>query len=1550
MVEELIYKLRKLNVKVNLAGEQLDVRAPKGVMDDSLMQEIRLHKDELISFVKKSTNEEPVSFDIEPAQKQKSYPLSSAQRRLWILCQFTNESVAYNIPSHVILQGENNLDSFRAAIASTVERHEILRTVFIEDETDEVRQFILPAEEIEIKIDYRDYRGLEGQDDLVKAYISRDASTEFDLRKGPLFRAAILQLSEDKHVFYYNIHHIISDGWSMNILQSDIMAFYEAYRSWTAPDLKPLKIQYKDFAVWQLGNLEKPSFQKHRNYWLKVFSEEIPLLNLPGQKKRPSIKTTNGRTLVTYMSRETTQALKKFCAEREGSLFMGLITMANVVFYKYTLQNEFVIGSPVAGRDHVNLEDQIGFYVNTIALRNDITETDNLETLFSRVRQRVFSAYEHQQYPFDRLVEELELKRDPGRSPVFDVMLLLQNMTGIGRVEEFDPEVIIDQGADKSKYDLSFTFYEKGDQLALYVNFNTDVYETEMISGLMRHFKNVTAQAVSQPGQLIEKLRLISDDEYKLLLNFAEGPERALPEKDTLITLFEQQVITSPNATAIIFEDEVISYKDLNSLSNQFAEYLAAHFDVKAQDILGIRLERSPYIIVALLSAMKLGACCSPISVDTPEEKIQRISRNSKAIIDPSHLREFLEHKAQYSPENPDHHGKQLDLAYIIYTSGSTGVPKGCMLHHRGIINHLRNKIELLSIKEGTMICHTSRMNFVGGIWQLWAPLITGGTVLLTTDEGLQDISVLLDLADRYKVKILEVIPSQLNMLFSIGEEYKLGQIEKLILTGEKLTPSYVNKFFRINPNVLIYNTYGMTEYSDVATTYQINGIINDNKILIGRPIQNTQVYVLDNNNNLCPAGVTGELCISGQGVSAGYLNEGLLTAEKFVGHPFRQGECIYRTGDLGRWTAGGELEVLGRRDHQISIRGYRIELMEIENALQNHPSVQEVTVVAGNMDAESLVLIAYLTKKNKAVELTVSGLRSYLKEQLHDYMIPAHFVELDTLPLLANGKVNKKELPDPRTCSMKTGVAYVAPETKMEKILASALRELLGREEINIKDNFYEAGGDSIKLIRLLSGLRKLGYIVRPELILKARNIEHMASLIDGNQQMADADRLHTEKAAAPIRQWETGDEIAVSENQRQMLKFDKSQGIIGTYTLPREALLNLEGSFREFLKGFPLLCVTFLYREENVFQRLISPEKVPLEITYKTLDFSDPRNIAAAEREIFNDRFELFGGALMRLYVFEDPKEDRILLNLSISHSLTDLYTNAVLRKALSDFISNSRIAESDLYIPHFDFTVWQEKYLQSQDGISSRRFWTNRLKEINISKKSFYKNDIQDITNGNKREYSYVNLKVQITGEKFVAVKQLAKKFNTPLSVIFMNIHQYLLEKMSTDEVPIQLILVNGRDNISREIDISHVLGVLNNFLPMQVFKRGNEPFAKINESIYAEYLELRQHQSVPYEKIRRDFCEVSGIDLDLCRMASINYQEINENIRLNPSDVAIESIAVARNIFLDMICKVAANCVQLTITIPEKRDDSYSTYISALTDIIDELGTQQLRELK
>ncbi|WP_212003983.1 non-ribosomal peptide synthetase [Chitinophaga sp. HK235] len=1529
MVEELIHKLRGLNVKVNLVGEQLDVRAPKGVMNEALMQEIRLHKEELISFVKKSHAEEQAHVDIRPVEKQSSYPLSSAQRRLWILCQFADESIAYNMPSQVMLRGINDMDSFRKAVISTVERHESLRTVFIEDEQEEIRQSIIPAEEMAFEIDYRDYRGWDDQARLVESYIAHDSTTAFDLRKGPLFRTALLQLADDQCVFYFNIHHIISDGWSMNVLRRDIMSYYEAYKSSAVPGLQPLKIQYKDYAVWQQANVEKTSFQKHKKYWLDVFAGEIPLLNLPAQKRRPVIKTTNGRTLATYIKKETTQALKQFCADREGSLFMGLLAALNVVFHKYTLQHEFVVGSPVAGRDHVSLEDQIGFYLNTIALKNAVLGTDTLETLFSRVKKNVFDAYEHQQYPFDRLVEELELKRDPARSPVFDVMLILQNISDIKSAVEQSAAQIIDQGEEKSKYDLSFTFYEVGDQLSMHVNFNTDVYETEMITGFMQHFKNTVAHALVQPELVIEKLSVISGEEHDFLRSLAEGEVVPVPENDTLITLFEKQAAATPEATALVFEGTEMSYKELDSLSIQLAHYLSQHFGVTGHDILGARLERTPHAVVALLAALRLGACCAPLSVDTPEEKLHRIGQHCRAVIDDTDISRFLADKDQYPSENPEYVGKQSDAVYIIYTSGSTGIPKGVVLNHHGIINHLMDKITLLSITKGTKICHTSRMHFVGGIWQLWAPLISGGTVLLTTDTVLQDISVLLDTANHHGVRVLEVIPSQLNMLFAIGEEGKLAQMDDLILTGEKLTPSYVNKFFTINPQVRIYNTYGMTEYSDVATTYKIDAVIKD-KILIGRPIQNTQVYVMDSNSNLCPVGVIGELCISGHGVSAGYLGEELLTSEKFVAHPLKQGQFLYRTGDLGRWTAAGELEVLGRRDHQVSIRGYRVELMEIENALQAHPLIQDVTVMAGNIDAESAVLIAYLTKKDKTAELTVSAIRSYLKTLLHEYMIPAYFVELDALPLLANGKVNKKELPDPRTASMKTGVEFVAPKSDMEKVLAAELSRLLNRKEINVKDNFYEAGGDSIKLIRLLSGLRKQGYMVKPELILKARDIAHIAALIDERQQ-ADTSVPDNRKIAVNTRQWKPGDEIAISENQRQMLKFDKSQGIIGSYSLPRAALPALESSFRAFLQGYPMLCMTFFLTAEGIYQRLLTAEEVPLEIVLKKLDFSDPRNIMVAERDIFNDRFDLLGGALMRLYVFEDETQEKALLNLAISHSLTDMRTNEIIRGALSDFITGNKPTSDTVYVPHFDFSIWQEQYLQSGPGRASRQFWTDRLKTIGLSPGSFY----------DKTEYKYINQRVQITGEKFMAIRNWSRKFNAPLSVIFMNIHQYLLKKLSKDEIPVQLILVNGRDNVSDDIDISHVLGVLNNFLPMKVLDRGDDVFARINESIYAEYLWLREHQSVPYEKIRKDFMEATGMDLDRCRMASINYQEINDNIRLNTTDVEIESVEVERAVFLDMVCKVAHNCVQLTITVPDIPDSSDDCCISALNDMIDEL---------
>ncbi|MCH2195469.1 amino acid adenylation domain-containing protein [Kordia sp.] len=1095
MIETILHTLKMRNVKIDVVDERLDVKAPKGALTATLIEDIKSNKQALIDFIKEHKKDTTAAYELIPnVPTQAHYPLSSAQRRLWILCQFEKESVAYNMPQHRVFSEDVDIENFEKAIFQTIERHEILRTVFREADNGDVRQFVLSLDELNFKVERKDVSTAKNPQQAAVQFINSDAIIPFDLSNGPLLRAAIIKVAQNESVFYFNIHHIISDGWSMNVLTNDVMHFYQTLQMGTAPMLDPLEIQYKDFANWQQENLQSAAQKAAANHWKQQFSGEIPVLELPSQKKRPLLKTTSGRTLLTYIDAATTTALKDFANQHEGSLFMALITVMNSLFYRYTSQDDFIIGSPSAGRDHVQLENQIGFYLNTIALRTQVAAEDSFSSLFTKVRKTTFDAYKHQQYPFDQLVEELKLKRDNSRNPIFDVMLLLQNFNeSTADIVIENTEEISVQGEGFCKYDFLFTFQEIGEYLSMEVNFNTDIYEDAFVEDFIKHFKNVLAAALQAPETAIGKLPFIAQEEKVILLEtFNNTKTSDVAAMQTLVESFEAQVEKTPNNIAIEFENIRYTYKQLNELSNQFARFIQKNYNSKVGDIVGIRLERSGDYLIYLLGILKTRACCSPININIPLEKLAHITKNTDFVIKEEEIEVFAVEKSNYSSENLAEAYCIEDLAYIVYTSGSTGVPKGCMLQHKGIVNHIYSKIELLDLDESDTICHTSKMYFVGGIWQLWTPLFLGGKVLLTTMSELQNIPSLIDKALANKVEVLEVIPSQLNALFAIQEEAKLKGFRKIILTGEKLTVSYVNKFFDIHSTIELVNTYGQSECSDVTTFFQMNSKIEDGKILIGKPIRNTRMFVLDANKELCPIGVVGELCTSGLGVSPGYLNQPELTAKSFVQNPVNTKERLYKTGDLGRWLPDGNLEILGRKDHQISIRGYRIEMGEIESTLQKYANVRRAVVQAKELKEGETLLIAYL-ETNEAFSLP--ELRSYLKTRLQEYMMPSYFIILDELPLTPNGKIDKKALPHPNTVELQTGNTFVAPSTETELQLVEIIKNILDVSKVSIKDSFYDLGGDSIKLIQLLHELKKVGYNIRPEQVLKATDIEAIAA-----------------------------------------------------------------------------------------------------------------------------------------------------------------------------------------------------------------------------------------------------------------------------------------------------------------------------------------------------------------------------------------------------------------------------------------------------------------------
>lgn len=1071
----LINKLLNKNIYISHDNDNLKIRYNEDIIPEEILEEIRRNKKELLIFLKEYDS---FSYnDIKNTVHGLYYKLSSAQKRLWILSQFEEESVAYNSPSHIELNGDYDIEIFKQAINCTIERHESLRTVFKADDSGEIRQWVLPKDKSGFAIDCLDFREEENKEGRVRAYIEEDSYKLFDLEQGPLLRAALLQVLDDQYIFYYNIHHIISDGWSMEVLAKDVFSYYEAYKEGKEPNLPELRIQYKDYAAWQIQQLEEDSFRLHRDYWLAQLGGELPVLELPTSKKRPVVKTNRGGSLEVYLSKEVSIKLKDYAQQNGGTLFMGLLASIKAMFYRYTGLEDIIIGSPIAGREHVDLENQIGFYINTLVLRNKVHGSDSFDDLYARIKQTTLDAYTHQKYPFDHLVEELDLKRDPSRSAIFDVMVVLQNNGEKNKGVVLNNDLIESIKGNQtktSKFDLLFAIEELGDCLSFIVEYNTDVYDGELIERFIRHYKAMLFKLLEQSSQPIGSIDYLSGEEKEKLL-FAFNDTRVNYKELTVMELFEEQVAKTPEAVALVFEDKELTYRQLNEQSNQLGAYLRVNYNIQPNDLVGIKMERSEKFIISVLGVLKSGGAYVPIDPNYPQERIAYIETDSniKITIDNQEIERFSDIKENYSQDNLTPRVNGDNLVYIIYTSGSTGTPKGILMQHKSMFNLVafhNNQIE-----EGVeKVLQFTSISFDVSFQEMFTTLTRGAAIYPISESDKSDPGELVAFIEKNIIDTIFLPTSYFKILVETKDFNDLlrrcNLIKNIIVAGEQLVLS--NEAIKIiqESKIKLHNHYGPAE-THVVTAVTLEGNYLKNNPSIGRPISNTQIYILNDSLQPVPTGVSGKLYISGTGVARGYLNKPELTNEKFVPNPFIAGTIMYDTGDLGRWMPDGSIEFLGRKDHQVKIRGYRIELGEIESTvLQYSQELKQVLVEAREVNGEKS-LVAYLVSQDSTDK---SDLHSFLKGKLPEYMVPSYYVDLERLPLTANGKIDRKALPNVAGEDLIRN-EYVAPRNVVEQELVSIWQEVLGVDKIGVTDNFFELGGNSLNVIKIWSKINAL-------------------------------------------------------------------------------------------------------------------------------------------------------------------------------------------------------------------------------------------------------------------------------------------------------------------------------------------------------------------------------------------------------------------------------------------------------------------------------------------
>jgi amino acid adenylation domain-containing protein len=1023
--------------------------------------------------------------------KTDSAPLSFAQQRLWFLDQLQPLNPAYNIASAYRLKGLLHIVTLERAITEIIRRHEALRTTYALVDGHQV-QIINPAKPLSISIIDLSCFPVINREAKARDLAAEEAHRPFDLTKDLMMRCVLVKLDERDFAVLITMHHIASDGWSIGLFIGEMLTLYSAYSRGQSSPLPELNIQYADFAHWQLQYLQGAVLEEQLSYWKQQLSD-LPTLELPTDKPRPAVQTYRGAVESWTVSKSTSEGLKLLGQQFQATLFMTLLAAFQVLLARYSRQEQIVVGSPVANRNRGEIEGLIGFFVNMLVLRANLEENPSFLALLDQVKEVALGAYARQDLPFEKLVEELQPRRDPSRHPLFQVMFALQSASSSrpGNAKESALPALEFERVT-AKFDLELNMWDRPEGLAGKMVYNTDLFEAATIRRMLESFETMLEGVLADPTQPVSALPLLRPVESRQILCDWNQTRRHYPDHLCLHQLFEAQVDCSPQATAVVFEGTKLTYCELNQRANQLAHYLRGR-GVGPEDLVGLCFERSLELVIALFGVLKAGAAFLPLDPNYPAERLAWMLADAEVsvLLMQERLRESLPpHAAQelyldtgsaelatYPQTNLPSVTSPDNLAYVIYTSGSTGKPKGAMNTHRGICNRLRWMQEAYRLIQDDRVLQKTPYSFDVSVWEFFWPLLNGAGLVVARPGGHQDPAYLLEVIASQQITTLHFVPSMLQTLVIDRGLERCRSLKRVISSGEALGAKLQEQYFA-RTGAELHNLYGPTEAAIDVTAWNCRR--GDGKVPIGKPIANTQIYILDEELKPVPIGVGGELHIGGVGVGRGYLRRAEMTAEKFIPDPFseQRGARLYKTGDSARYLEDGNIEYLGRLDQQVKIRGYRIELGEIEAALNEHVGVKNAVSVVREIAAGGPQLVAYVTTEEPRPR--EDELRKYLKRRLPEYMVPRAIIALEELPLMANGKVDRRALPAPNI-SGEQNVEYVAPRTPMEESLAGIFAEVLGLERVGIYDHFFDLGGHSLLATLVISRLRELFHVELP-------------------------------------------------------------------------------------------------------------------------------------------------------------------------------------------------------------------------------------------------------------------------------------------------------------------------------------------------------------------------------------------------------------------------------------------------------------------------------------
>ncbi|MDW3191885.1 MAG: amino acid adenylation domain-containing protein [Cytophagales bacterium] len=1444
-MEDLLLDLKKHNISIKLVGDDLKLTVPNDFHNKEIFEKIRRNKKDIIANLKSNSNE-PTSDCITPCGSKPYYVLSSAQKRMYFLQSLNKHSVSYNIPVILQVKGRLSLEKFKTTSLKLIDRHESLRTSF-QVIDGEVHQEI--AQKIPFTVDY-----LEAEPSAVDSIIDQFIRP-FDLSKSGLIRITLVRLSQEDHLLLLDMHHIITDGLSKDILIKDFMALY------LGEELEPLSIQYKDYAEWLSQNGQHNKMSQRKSFWLNEFADNLNILQLPIDHPRTQTRSYTGSFREFSFDEKTTSHLWSLCKRERTTMSMLMLTFLNVLLSKLSNQEDVIVGIPVSGREQPELGGILGMFVNTLAMRNYPKGTNSFVDFLNDVKRRSLNCYKNQSYPYEELIEQLDLVRDINRNPLFDVMLSYQNFE---EAELVLPGLTLSRysyGAEPAKFDLSLIVTESKESLSLNFQYSTELFKEATIERFINYFKRIVNAVIEDPDQKLYSIDVLSKAEKHHLLHTFNDTTVAYPKDKTIVDFFEAQVEKTPDRVALVFKNKAFTYRELNQRANQLANYLLEMCAIVPNDLIGVQLDRSDRMIISILGALKSGGAYLPIDPTYPKERIDFIKRDSKAkvIVDQEVLALFEAQCSNYQTHNLKTSTSSSDLLYVIYTSGSTGNPKGCMLTHQSIINRIDWMWHKYGFESSDVILQKTTNTFDVSVWEIFMPLCWGTKMVLCEKEDTHTPTLITNLIRKHGVSCLHFVPSMLSAY--IREEFgkedlqeQLKSLRRVITSGEALPIETVQTWYK-TLNIPIQNLYGPTEASIDVTSFEVS---KSNEIIpIGKPINNTTTYILDQYHRLQPIGVPGEICLGGDGLAKGYLNRPDLTAEKFIAHPFQSGKRIYKTGDLGRWLPDGNIEFLGRIDDQVKIRGFRIELGEIENQLLTHDQIAESVVVVKQQDEDKYLVAYYVSPE----EIDSSSLRGHQSEQLPDYMLPSFYVHLSEFPLTPNGKIDKKALPDPEVSASED---YLAPSTHTESQLVDIWSDVLKIEPnaLSVTRSFFELGGHSLKAINLINQIsQSLNSQLKLRDLFDHQSIQKLGSFIDqldSSQHISIAPAI--KKSHYPL-----------SPAQRRMYFLYELDKHTQAYNMPQIVRLvgaldkeRLEGAFNQLISRHESLRTSFEVIDGEVYQKIT--EASELKVEYLEAKESEIEAIA----EQFIQPFDLSKPGQIRVTLARISSEEHVLM-VDTHHIITDGVSNEILLKDFMNFYKKE--ACLSLPLQYKDYAKWLQGKEQQEIMSIHQTFWNDQYKnELNALElpTDYPRPQIKNHT-GDFIGFTFSNATTN-------ALKSLCQKEEKTMFMVLLSVFNVLLSKLSNQEDIVVGTPTAGRSHVATEC----IIGMFVNTLPLRNYPKGEMSFVQFLDDVKQRVLACFEHESYPYEQLVEDLAiprETSRNPLFDVMFSFQNFEEVN-----------------------------------------------------------------------